>query len=166
MSVLSSDIKVYLSGGASNDNPNASLGGAVSSTEIVDDTLHNLFDEVSGAEHLVGSTEYRALFVKNDSAETAYNVKVFIDSNTTGVDSSLEIGKEATIGSPKQTIANETTAPTDITFSTADGVGNAIVLGDMTAGTYYMVWLKRIISAGETPQANDTAVIKFYVDTL
>ena len=166
MSVLATDIKMLLSGGASNTDPNASLGGIVSTTEVVDDTLQNLFDNVSGTEHTAGNTEYRAVFIKNNSAETAYNAKIWIESNTTGDDSAIEIAKEASSGSPIQTVGDESTAPTGPTFSTADGIANAIVLGDMTAGTVYGIWVKRIITAGSAPQANDTAQIKVYVDSL
>jgi len=166
MSVLSTDLKMLLSGGASNTDPNASLGGAVSSTEVVDDTLHNLFDEVSGTEHTAGDTEYRAVFIKNNSAETAYNAKIWIESNSTGVESSIEIAKETSGGSPIQTITDEDTAPTGLTFSTADGMANGIALGDLTEGAVYGIWIKRIITAGTTPQSNDTAQIKLYVDTL
>lgn len=166
MSVLSTDIKFRLSGGAANSDPNASLGGAVSSVDITNNTLQNLFDNVTGDEHEAGDTEYRAFFVKNNAAETAYNVKIWIEQNTPSAESEITIGKEASIGSPIQTISDESTAPSAISFSSAAGQANALSIGDMTPGAVIGIWLKRIISAGTTPQAYDSAIIKVYADTL
>ena len=166
MSVLATDLKFYLSGGASNSDPNTALGGAISSTEITDNTLNNLFDNVTGDEHTAGDTEYRCFFFKNTAAETAYNVKIWIESNTTSGDDEIQIGKEASAGTPVQTIANESTAPTGISFSTAAGQANAISLPDLSAGIVYAIWVKRVVSTGTTPQANNSAQIKVYCDTL
>ncbi len=75
-----------------NTNPNASLGGAVSSTEVVDNSLHNLFDKVSADESLSGDTEYRAVFIKNNhSTLTLENAKVYIYSNTPSPDTNVQI---------------------------------------------------------------------------
>lgn len=166
MSVQSTDILFKHSGGAANADPNASLGGVISSVSVTDNTLLNLFDNVTGDEHTVGDTEYRCFYVKNNSAETAYNVKIWIETNTQAADDTLNIGKETVIGSPVQVVANESTAPTGISFLTAAGQSNAILLGDMTAGTVYGIWLKRIVSPGSTAQASNSAQIKIYVDTL
>ena len=54
MPIVAGDIDFRLSGGAANSDVNASLGGAKSSTELVDATLHNLFDQVSGDEAQAG----------------------------------------------------------------------------------------------------------------
>lgn len=168
MSVQPTDIKFFLSGGASNADTNAALGGAKSSVEVTDNVLHNLFDEVSGDEHTAGDTNYRCIFVKNNSAETAYNVKLWIESNTTSADTAITVGLDLTgVGDTADTVANESTAPDPaVTFSSAANQASALNLGDMTAGQSYPVWIKRVVTAGSTPQANDTAVLKVYVDTL
>ncbi len=173
MSILASDIKFFLSGGAGNTDPNAALGGIISSTAIVDDTLNNLFDDVTGAEHAAGDTNYRCFYVKNDSAETATNVRIYIDTNTTAADDTINIGKDlagagdgASTG-VADTIADEDTAPDPaVTFTTAVDYANAILLGTLTAGQVHAVWVKRIVSAGETAQANNEAILKVSVDTL
>ena len=85
------------------------LGGAKSSVAVVDDTLNNLFDDVSGAEH-APETNYRCIFVKNDSAETA-GVKVYIETNTGAADDTINIGKDLSAPSDTaDTIADESTA--------------------------------------------------------
>jgi hypothetical protein len=57
MPIVASDIHFRLSGGAGNSNVNASLGGAMSSTSITDNTQQNLFDDISGAESAAGEDE-------------------------------------------------------------------------------------------------------------
>ena len=173
MAILTTDIKFYLSGGAGNSDPDAALGGIISSTAVVDDTLNNLFDDVTGTEHIAGNTNYRCIYVKNDSAETASNVRIYIDTNTPAADTTINIGKDlagAGDGSSTgvaDTIADESTAPDPaVTFSAAADYANAILLGTMTAGQVHAVWVKRITSAGSTAQANDNAILKVSVDTL
>lgn len=167
MAVTANDIKFFLSGGASNDDPDAALGGVISTTEVVDDNLNNLFDDVTGAEHAAGDTNYRCIYVKNNSASIAYNVKLYIDTNTPAADDTINIGKDLNgLNATADTIANEDTAPDPaVTFSTADGYANAIDLGDIPAGQVYAFWVKRIVSAGSTAQANNSAILKVSVDT-
>jgi len=168
MAILTTDLKFYLSGGAAQADPNAALGGAKSSVAIVDDTLNNLFDDVTGAEHAVGDTNYRCIFVKNDSAESASSVKVYLESNTTAVDDSVQIGKDLSIPSDTaDTIADEDTAPGPaVTFTTADGYANALAVGTLTAGQSAAIWIKRIVVAGSTAQAANEFVLKVSVDSL
>lgn len=173
MSILASDIKFLLSGGAANEDPNAALGGIISATEVVDDTLQNLFANITGAQHTAGATKYRCIYIKNNSAESAANVKVYLNSNTPGVDSAITIGLDlAGVGDGASTgvadtVANEDTAPSPaVTFTSADGFANALSVGAMTAGQVIAVWVKLVITAGSTAQANDNAVIKVSVDTL
>jgi len=167
MAVTSNDLKFFLSGGAANTDPNAALGGIISATEVVDNTLNNLFADVSGAEHAVGSTKYRCIYLVNNSASIAYNVKLYIDTNTPAADDTINIGKDlAGVDGTADTVANEDTAPDPaVTFTAADGYANAIDLGNIPAGQKYAFWIKRIVSAGETAQADNSAIIKVAVDT-
>jgi hypothetical protein len=84
--ITSSDLKLKLSiktGSAGNSqaqgDPNASLGKYISTTEITDATLDNLFDDVSGDENAAGTVEYRCLFVHNAHASlTLQSPKVWL----------------------------------------------------------------------------------------
>ncbi len=169
MPIVANDITFNLSGGAGNTDPNASLGGVMGTNAlIVDDTLNNLFDNVSGAEHTAGDTEYRCFYVKNTNAtDTAYSVKIYIDTNTPAADDTVNIGKDlAGVSGTADTVADEGTAPDPaVTFSTATTLAVAIDLGNMSAGQYYAVWIKRIVSAGSTAQANNSAILKVSLDT-
>ena len=64
MAIAASDILIRLSGGSGNSDPNAALGGVMStSTAVTDNTTHNLFDVVSGTESAAGDIEYRGVYV-------------------------------------------------------------------------------------------------------
>lgn len=167
MPIASSDIKYHLSGGAGNSDPNAALGAAISTTQIVDATIANLFDNVSGAEAAAGDTEYRCLYVKNNHGSlTLQGAKVWIETNTPSGDTSAEIGLgSSAVNGTEQTVANESTAPGSVTFSTANGEGNALTIGDIPAGQHKAVWVKRIVSAAAAAYNADSVVIKVQGDT-
>lgn len=117
MAIVDADVKFFLSGGAGNSDPNASLGGVMSSTEVVDNTLHNLFDYVSGTEAGAGDTEYRAIYLKNTNSVNA---------------GSFTVGNEYTIlsvGTTDFTAIGAASNTVGVTF-TATGVGS----GTGTAG--------------------------------
>ena len=167
MPITASDIEYRLSGGAANSDPNAALGGAISSTEITDATIANLFDNVSGSEAAAGDTEYRCFYVHNGHGSlTLQGAKVWIETNTPSGDTSAEIGLgSSAVNGTEQTVANEGTAPTSVTFSTAAGEGNALTIGDIPAGQHKAVWVKRIVSAAAAAYNADSVVVKVQGDT-
>jgi hypothetical protein len=166
MPIVDADIKFYLSGGAANADPNAALGGAISSVEIVDNTLSNLFDRVTGAESAAGDTEYRCFFVKNTHATLTYQgAKIYIDTNTPSPDTSIEISVATETGSPVQTIANEGAAPSGQSFSAPASEGAALSIGDLAPGVTKGIWVKRIVNAGAGAYASDSVIIKVVGDT-
>ena len=57
MAIAASDIKIRLSGGASNTNPNLALGGAMSTASggiITTNVLNNDMDDITSAEASTG----------------------------------------------------------------------------------------------------------------
>lgn len=57
MAIVSGDILYKLSGGSGNSDPNASLGGVISTTTA----STNVYDDVGSAEAIAGDIEYRFL---------------------------------------------------------------------------------------------------------
>lgn len=166
MAIISTDIVYRLSGGSGNVDPNSSLGGVKSSTAI-GAGLHNLFDLVGSAESSAGDTEYRCFYVHNAHATlTMQNSVVWIQSNTTSADTSIEIalGSSAVNGT-EQTVANESTAPTAVTFSAPANQGAALSIGNIPPGEHKAIWVKRIVNAGAAAYNNDTATIRVLCDT-
>jgi hypothetical protein len=149
MPIVATDIKIYLSGGAGNSDPNASLGGIISTTELVDNTVNNLFALAGAAEAEAGSVKYRAVFIKNTHASlTLTTPKVYIDTNTTSLTTAVQIALADETGSPIETVGDEDTAPTGPSFSTADGYANGLSLGSLAPGETKAIWLKYTITEG------------------
>jgi len=166
MPIISTDIVYRLSGGASNTDVNASLGGAKSSTSV-GTGLHNLFDVVGSAEAAAGDTEYRCVYVHNNHGTlTMQAAKIWISSNTPSTDTSVEIalGSSAVNGT-ETSVANENTAPSGPTFSAPASEGTALSIGDIPAGQHKAVWIKRIVNTGAVAYNNDTATLTVKCDT-
>lgn len=164
MAVVAGDMKWYLSGGSGNTDPNASLGGAISTTQVTDNTLRNLFDDVSSGEALAGDIEYRCAYLKNtNGSSTLSSVVIWISSNTPNASTFYEIGLDpagvsgtATQPSP----LDENDPPPGVTFSHSpdpDSLAHALAIGNMAAGAYQAVWFKRTVLAGAGAAANDPA---------
>ena len=164
MPIVSSDIKIYLSGGALNTDPDASLGGAISPTQMGT----NLFDAVSSSEATSGDTEYRGVYIKNENASlTLSNAVVWVLSNTPSADSAVQIalcdeGADAAM----ETIVNEGTAPSGPTFDDAEDEANALSLGNLAAGSFYGIWIKRTIGLDAAAYANDGFTLRVKGDTV
>lgn len=166
MPIISTDIVYRLSGGAGNSDPNASLGGVKSST-AVGTGLHNLFDVVSSAEASTGDTEYRCVYVHNNhSTLTMQSTKIWISSNTPSTDTSVEIalGSSAVNGT-EQTVVDESTTPTGVTFSAPASEGAALSIGDIPAGEHKAVWIKRIVNTGAAAYNSDGCTLTTKCDT-
>lgn len=167
MPIASSDIKFRLSGGAGNSDPNASLGGAKSSTEITNASLHNLFDQVASAEASAGDTEYRCFYVHNNHGTLTWqSVKVWIQTNTPSGDTTVEIALAGEgVNGTAETVANESTAPVGETFSAPANEGAGLSIGNIPAGQHMAIWVKRIVSAAAAAYNTDSVVIRFKGDT-
>lgn len=166
MPIISTDIQYRLSGGSGNTDVNASLGGAKSSTSI-GAGLHNLFDIVSSAESSAGDTEYRCFYIHNNHGSlTMQSSKIWIATNTPSTDTTVEIGLgSSAVNGTEQTVANENTTPTGVTFSAPASEGAALSIGDIPAGQHKAVWIKRIVNAGAAAYNSDGATITVKCDT-
>jgi hypothetical protein len=162
MPIVSGDIVYRLSGGAGNSNPDASLGGAKSSTVMGT----NIFDNVSSGEAAAGDIEYRAFYVHNAHATlTMENAVAWLQANTASADTTLDIGLgTSAVNGTEQTVVNENTAPSGVTFSAAASEGSAIALGNIPPGQHRAVWLRRTTNAAAAA-SNDTANIRVKCDT-
>lgn len=165
MAILASEIKEYRS--TYNSGGIDSLGGAITATEIVDNTTHNIWDVVSSAESSSGDTEYRCIYVKNTNGSlTLQGAKVWIATNTPSTSTSVEIGLgTSAVGGTEQSVANENTAPSGVTFGTAAGEGNALTIGDIGSGSHKAIWIKRIVSASAGAYNDDNYVLSYAGDT-
>ena len=162
MPIVTTDIVYRLSGGASNAVQAASLGGVKSSNLAA----AGIFDNVSSAESTAGSVEYRCVYVHNAHGTLSLtNPVLFMFANTPSATTTIDVGVgTSAVNGTEQTVANETTAPSGVTFSAAATIGAGIALGDIPAGQHRAVWLRRTVNAG-TVAADDTFTPRVTGDT-
>jgi hypothetical protein len=163
MAITTTDIKYRLSGGAANADPAASLGGAKSSVEIGAD----LFDDVASGESAAGDTEYRCVYVHNNHGSlTMESSKIWIQVNTPSPDTTIAIGAgTAAINATEQTVADESTAPSGVSFSSPSSEGTSVSLGNIPAGQHKAVWIRRTVTAGASAYNSDTFTLRVKCDT-
>jgi hypothetical protein len=130
------------------------------------DNIDNLFDTVSIAEGAAGDIEYRALIVKNEQASILTAFEIYIDRQTPLETDDVEIAVEELVTSKIQTIANESTAPTAVTFSKPTLAAPLTIVGtNLAVNGMIGIWMKRTITAGGTlvPQNNFQLGFKYEI---
>lgn len=162
MAIIATDIKIRLSGGASNAVQIASLGGVRSST----DAAAGVFDDVTSAESAAGDIEYRCVYAFNNHGSLSLTTAIaWLAANTPSATTTIDIGVgTSAVNGTEQTVANENTAPTGITFVAAATQGAGVALGDIPAGQHRAIWLRRTVNAG-TAAASDTFTLRVTGDT-
>lgn len=180
MAIVSGDLDYFLTGavsdGAAQSDPDASLGGYRSSTEITSASDNNLFDDVGGAEASAGDTEYRCFVIKNSHGSLALTAaKVFVETDDGNSDTTMSLALErpatanATDGDA-QTVANESTVPASINTTDHNGTGSGVTDwaefstiasyangvsvdvgdfadGELDVGELIFVWVRRVIGS-------------------
>jgi len=164
---LTGEFKYYLTGanfdGEVQSEPTLSLGGYRGS-EISSTAIRNIFDHIASYESESGDTEYRCICIRNETtSEILTDVKIWIESNTSSADTSIEIGIEAPSVQPDgycQKIQSESIAPIGVDFSsTCVDYSTGLTIGDLEAGEIYFIWIKRIVNSGARPDY-DTFTLK------
>ena len=114
-------------------------------------------------ESSTGKTDYRCLYLKNISAaSSATTVRAWISSDASGADS-IEIGLGA-VGKNgvEQLLADENATPAGVTFSAPTEYATGIDLGDLSAGDFYPIWVKRTVPENTTtPTPNDNFTLGY-----
>lgn len=159
MPILLSEIKFYLSGGASNADISAALGGVISSNIVSITSLHNLFTAVTPGEALAGDVEYRCIYVRNTNVSlTMSSVMAWINSNTPNTQSTLDIGLgTSVISATEQTVSDASSAPGAVTFSAPTSKEAGLVIGDLVTDATKAIWLRRTISVAAVAYSGDQA---------
>lgn len=140
-----------------------SCGGAIDTDEIPNFTVHNLFDKVTDAEADLGKTEFRCYYVKNlHPSEPIRNPLLLIVQNTASPDDQIAIGwGTSPINGVEQTIATESTYPTNVTFTEAPTRTEAAVLGiNIPPGGHKAIWVRRIVSFNAAEHPQNGAIIR------
>lgn len=173
MPIAAADVKLKFTtkaGAAGNANAgtaDGSLGKYISTTEITDNNLHNLFDIVSAAENVASESEYRCIAIHNSHATlTLQGPKAFLFSEVAG-GASIAIGIDPTAASaigaaPAQAVevANENTAPAGVAFTSPTTFAAGVAIGDLAPGQCRMLWVRRT-AANTAALTNDNCVLRF-----
>ena len=170
MPITASEIEYRLSGGAANTSPDAALGGAMSTAGgglITSGALNNLFDNVSGAEASAGDVEYRGIYIRNTHGSLTWqDVKVWVKTLTSSAGTELDIAlADEGVNVAMETIADETTAPTGPTFTRPTSKGTGLDAGDIPAGQFKGVWIRRTIPAGASATASESVGLNLAFDS-
>jgi hypothetical protein len=131
-------------------NPNASLGGYMSTTQWTGGTLNDLFSDITGDENASGQVDYRCIFLQNTNGTlTLLSPVLWIASEVAG-GATIALGMDPTpasaIGSSSAqsvTVANTLTAPSGVTFSSPTTFNTGISMGNLPAGQCVAFWFKR-----------------------
>lgn len=163
MPIITTDIIYRLSGGSSNSDPNASIGGTKSSVAAGS----NIFDDVPSAESVPGDIEYRCMYVHNAHATLALqNAVAWLAANTASGDTTVELALgNAALNATETAVADEGTAPSPgLTFAPCATQGAGISLGSIPAGQHRAIWLRRTVNAAAAA-SNDTFTLRVAGDT-
>mgnify|MGYP007046557095 CR=1 FL=1 len=134
--LLKRSIKTGTAGNQSaQTDANASLGKYISTTQWTGGSANDLFDDISGAENAASTVDYRCIFVHNSNAANALqNAVVYLSSEVAG-GASIAVGADTTAASALGSasaqaleVANETTAPSGVSFSSPTTAGAGLSL--------------------------------------
>lgn len=178
MSIVASDILRKFSvttGSAGNTLPGSaatSLGRYISTTQITDATLNNLFDDISGDENAASDVEYRCFFIHNAHATLTWsNVAAWLVSEVAG-GANTAIGLDTTAPSALNsasaqalTVADEQTAPTGVSFSSPTLKVSGLSIGSLPAGFVKAIWVRRT-ATNSGALSNDGVTLRIEGDTL
>lgn len=174
MAIVAADIKKRFSVSAAAGDTTAgtaatSLGDQISTTDITDATLNNLFDDVSGAEAAAGMIDYRCIFILNNHATLTLQGATITILSQTALGGLIDIALDNIAVSAKGSgsaqaavIGAETTTPSGVG---SFGAG-PLSIGDMAPGQVKGVWLRRTVTAGAAGLNPDGVILRVTGDTL
>jgi hypothetical protein len=147
------------------------LGKYATSNDLADATLNAMFSDVTGAENAASAIHYQCLFVYNANASNAYQSPFAWLSAEVAGGASIAIGADTTAASavgaaPAQglTIANRTTAPAGVAFSSPTTFATGVALSTIPIGNVKGLWVRR--TAANTAALNaDGVTISVQGDT-
>lgn len=155
MTTTNQDVHRYYSGGGANANPQLSIGGAISSVRITDDTLNAVWDDTSSAEASLGDQEIRVIYFKYDGVDTyVKNVTVYLSAKAKGQDDTIEYAIDTAFGVNVvyPTRANENDPPTNVVWTngTTRATGR-LLAAKLNKGQYCHLLIRRTVDAGASP---------------
>jgi len=106
--------------------------------------------------------EYRMIYVMNaDPTDSIKQLKLFFETKNSDQDVTISIGLDP-LGknSSPAVLANETTTPSGVQFSSPMTYQDGLTIGKLKAGEWFPFWIKRGINAGAVPFWADAYVLR------
>jgi hypothetical protein len=162
---------VAAAGNTTTSAASTALGDQISTTAWAGSVVNDLFDNITGAENAASTVDYRCIFIHNSNATNPYEtVFAWISAETAG-GASIAIGVDPTAASligaavaQAVTIANETTAPAGVTFTSPTTFATGIALGTIPVGSCRAFWIRRT-AANTTALTADGVTLSVQGDT-
>lgn len=155
-------------------NPNNSLGKWLSTTQLVNDSLHNLFDLTTEDQNVNSVVKYRSLaFVNDDPTFDAFGMKLWIEDPAGGCVYTMAIDPTAHSAKASGTaqgleIATES-APgstiTALTFTAPTTAETALVMGDLPPGRVRLLIIKQA-AQNSSSVSSEQVVIRWRAGSL
>lgn len=165
MAIVSTDIlfKLATTAGSAGDTTTSTIAGSlgkyISTTAVSATAQNNLFENITGDENAQSAVIYKCVFVHNNHGSLTYQTAVLWLSAETAGGGSLALGVDTTAASAKGsasaqalTIANRTTAPAGVTFSTPTTKAAALSLGAIPSAQVKAFWVR--LTLANTAAAN------------
>lgn len=149
--------------------PSATAGELVVEVDLVllpvaDDTAtvtitnlyRTLFSDVTTAEALLGNTEYRCFYLRNDSAAAIDDAVLWLVTGQTSEFVSVRVAVGAV--DTQAVLTTDGVAPSGVVFTSTPTSTAPYAIGPIPAGSYVPIWLERTIATGTTLQTNDATL--------
>lgn len=174
-------LKLYYTGASTFEgaqlDKDKSLGGLISSSEIPNGLIGNLFGDISPYAVQLNKKEIRVFAIKNTALVTKSGLKAWIsypdndDSESIQDDSLYEIGYgEVTADDCGDLTVEALTSiyatPYTVTFQSAVGQANALSLPDLTAGSYLGIFIRRILNPDLQEPLSDDDLLEILEGTI
>ena len=116
---------------------------------------NEIFDDVLKAESAAGATEYRGLYMHNaHGVDTSFDCRIWLKQDSTGPDAiAMAVADEGVNITMEGPLANETTAPATVSFTSPPNQGAGLPMGDLPPGQHRGFWLRRIVPSLNTISA-------------
>lgn len=176
--IIASEIKWHFTttaGAAGNSTANTTvgtfLGKYAASSLWAGGGTNDLFADITGAQNAASQVDYAGLAIENgNAANSAQNSVAYLSSEVAG-GASTAIGADTTaasaLGSATAqllTIANNTTAPAGVTFSSPTTAGAGVSLGTIPVANVKGLWVRRT-AANTSALSGDGVTLAVQVDT-
>lgn len=176
--IIASEIKWHFTttaGAAGNSTANTTvgtfLGKYAASSLWAGGGTNDLFADITGAQNAASQVDYAGLAIENgNAANAAQNSVAYLSSEVAG-GASTAIGADTTaasaLGSATAqlvTIANNTTAPAGVTFTSPTTAGTGIALGSIPVANVKGLWVRRT-AANTAALSGDGVTLAVQVDT-